>query len=134
MVLDPLQPRSHARTPKHMPITSPIDTYLQKVDQPQRQELERVRKLIVQTAPDAEECITYGMPGFKYMGKYLIAFAAFKDHMSIFPGTEVVEALTPKLGHHKLSRGTIQFTLDKPLSEAIIKEAVRIRLNNIAGN
>ena len=109
-----------------------IDTYMDNLDAPQRAELERVRKIAKLIAPEAQEVISYGMPVLQVHGKYLVGFAAFKDHMSIFPGAEAVEKLTPKLGDHKLSRGTIQFTLDKPLSEAIIKEAINIRLRGIA--
>lgn len=112
---------------------SVIDEYLQNVAEPQKSELERVRKIIATTVTDAEEVITYGMPGFKYKGKYLISFSAFKDHMSIFPGSHAIEALQDKLGTYKQLKGTIQFTLDNPLPEALLKEIVTIRMIDIAG-
>ncbi len=109
-----------------------IDDYLKKVNQPERSELERVRKIIQETAPEATEVITYGMPGYKYKGKYLISFAAFKDHLSIFPGSHVVEVLKDKLEDYETSKGTVQFTLEKPLPEGLIKEVVQIRLDDIS--
>lgn len=110
---------------------SVIDNYLKSVPSPQKEELGRVRQIIAQTLPDVEEVITYGMPGFKYKKKYLISFAAFKDHLSIFPGAEVVETLQNKLNGYKTSKGTIQFTLQKPLSETLLKEVVSLRANAI---
>lgn len=110
---------------------SVIDTYLAEVAVPQRAELERVRAIIKQATPEAEEVITYGMPGFKYKKKYLIAFAPFKDHMSVFPGAAAAASMQEALKDYKQSKGTIQFTLEKPLPEAVIRELVAIRVNEI---
>jgi uncharacterized protein YdhG (YjbR/CyaY superfamily) len=111
---------------------SVIDEYLENVNPSQRLQLERVRTIVKQTVPDAEEVISYGMPAFKYKGKYLIGFAAFKDHMSIFPTAGPVEAAKGKLGAYKLSKGTIQFTVDNPIPEATIKELIAHRVASIS--
>ena len=111
---------------------SVIDDYLKDVAEPQRQQLERIRRIVKQTVPDAEEVISYGMPGFKYNKKYLIGFAEFKDHMSIFPASNPVETLKDKLSKFKISKGTIQFTIDNPVPEPIIKEVLGIRLADIS--
>jgi uncharacterized protein YdhG (YjbR/CyaY superfamily) len=107
---------------------SVVDDYLESTDSPQKEALQRVCQIIRETAPTAEEVITYGMPGFKYQKKYLVAFSGFKDHMSIFPGAEVVDVLKDKLDGYQLSKGTIQFTIEKPLSKEIIKELVQLRM------
>src|SRR4051812_8389153 len=101
------------KRPNHAMVKSVIDQYLKDVPEPQRAALERVREIIKRTAPEVEEVITYGMPGFKYRKKYLIAFAPFKNHMSLFPGTHPIEAVTDKLDGFTYSKGTIQFTRDK---------------------
>jgi uncharacterized protein YdhG (YjbR/CyaY superfamily) len=103
-----------------------IDDYLKGVAQPQCDALEKVRKIIISVAPEAAETITYGMPGYKYNGKYLVSFAAFKDHMSIFPGAEPIETLKDELKSYKTSKGTIQFTLNHPLPTAIVERIVQI--------
>jgi uncharacterized protein YdhG (YjbR/CyaY superfamily) len=102
-----------------------VDDYLKKADPVQRDALEHVRSVIKQIAPDAEEVITYGMPGFKYNGKYLISFAGFKDHMSVFPGADPVATLADKLKPFKTSKGTVQFTLEKPLPDDLLIEIVQ---------
>lgn len=108
-----------------------IDEYLASVAEPQRKELERVRKIIQKTAPNTEEVITYGMPGYKYKGKYLIAFANFKDHMSLFPGSKSIEVYKKELSSFKTSKGTIQFTDKNILPEKLIEDIVMHRVNEI---
>jgi uncharacterized protein YdhG (YjbR/CyaY superfamily) len=99
---------------------SVIDDLLKDVSAPQKTVLQHIRKLILERAPEAKEVMTYGMPGFKYKNKYLVSFAAFKDHMSIFPGAEAVETYAPHLKGYTMSKGTIQFTVEKPISDEIL--------------
>lgn len=93
----------------------------------QRAELERVRAIVHKTLPEAEEVITYGMPGFRYKKKYLISFGAFKDHLSVFPGSESIAVLQDELKDFKQSKGTIQFTADHQLPESTIKAIITQR-------
>jgi uncharacterized protein YdhG (YjbR/CyaY superfamily) len=108
-----------------------IDDFLAPADPAKREALERVRVIIKQVVPDAEEVISYGIPGFKYKGKYLFGFAPFKDHMSLFPASEPIAVMGDKLKDFKLSKGTIQFTVSHQVPEEIIKELVNIRLASI---
>ena len=112
-------------------LMSMIDEYLSQVAPAQKAELERVRRIVNEVAPEATEGISYGIPAFKFKGKYLIGFAAFKDHMSIFPGAMPIDLLKNKLGSYTISKGTIQFTLENSLPEALIKEILTICLANI---
>jgi uncharacterized protein YdhG (YjbR/CyaY superfamily) len=111
---------------------SVIDEYLEQLSSAQKEELERVRVIVQQTVPEAEEVISYGMPGFKYNGKYLIGFAAFKNHLSIFPTAGPIEVIKDRLGAFKLSKGTIQFTTDTPIPESLIKELIASRVSSIS--
>lgn len=108
-----------------------FNSYLAQVDPRERSELERLRRIVKEVVPEAEEVISYGMPGFKYKGKYLLGFAAFKDHMSIFPTSGPVDALRDKLAGFRLAKGTIQFTLDRPIPESLLTEIVLSRLKSI---
>ncbi len=113
---------------------SVIDNYLKKISSPQKDELERIRRIVKQTIPEADEVISYGMPGFKYHNKYLVGFAAFKDHLSLFPTAGPVEALQDNLKAYKLSKGTIQFTINNPIPESLIKEILHNRIESISKN
>lgn len=107
---------------------SVIDEYLQDVSKPERAELQRIRSLIHEMVPDAVEAFSYGIPCFKYKNHYFIGFAAYKNHLSLFPSSQPIAELGPKLSAFKTSPGTIQFTLDKPLPEDLLREIIDVRL------
>jgi uncharacterized protein YdhG (YjbR/CyaY superfamily) len=108
-----------------------IDEFLKLTPTAQRAELERIRTIIKRVCPDAEEVITYAMPGFKYRSKYLVAFASFNDHMSLFPGALAIDQLKDELRGFKCSKGTIQFTLENPLPEKLVEEITRLNIQRI---
>ncbi len=92
--------------------------------------LQRVREIVQRTVPEAEEVITYSMPGFRYKDKYLVSFAAFKDHLSLFPGA-LKETHKLQLKDFKQSKGTIQFGADKPIPEDILVDILQTRVAEI---
>jgi uncharacterized protein YdhG (YjbR/CyaY superfamily) len=105
-----------------------IDEYLLDVTEKQRLALEALRQIIRETAPDAEEVISYGMPAFKYHGM-LVYFAAFKNHCSLFAANATLNAdIYPELKAYKTSKGTIQFTPEKPLPVALVQKIVLARM------
>jgi len=110
---------------------SVIDDYLKDVEPAQKAALERVRAIVKRTIPDAEEVITYGMPGFKYKQKYLIAFAAFKDHLSVFPSAGPLKALKDELSDFKQTKGSVHFTVERPIPEELIEKMLAIRVKDI---
>jgi uncharacterized protein YdhG (YjbR/CyaY superfamily) len=88
--------------------------------------LTRLRAIIFEEAPEAEECISYGMPGYKLNG-YLLGYAAFKNHCSLFP-TGTVENFAHLLSGYKTSKGTIQFPSNDLLPEDVVRTIVRTRI------
>lgn len=99
-----------------------VEQYLESLPPERRAVLEHLRQVIRKAAPHAEECISYMMPTFKYMGM-LCSYAAFKDHYSFFPGG-VVENFKAELAGFKTSKGTIQFTDDKPLPDELVTRII----------
>jgi len=104
-----------------------VDEYLMALPEDVRNILTKLRTTIKLTAPKAEEVISYGMPGYKYIGP-LVYFAAFKNHCSFFPGSSQIIKLYDELKSFKTAKGTIQFTIDKPLPAVIVKKIVRARM------
>lgn len=104
-----------------------VDDYLKELPQHVRLVLEKLRNTIKSVAPKAEEAISYGMPGYKYYGA-LVYFAAFKNHCSFFPGSSQIIKRFDELNEYRTSKGTIQFTVDKPLPAALIKKIVKARM------
>ena len=108
-----------------------IDTYIQNTTPSQKQEMERIRKLVRELVPDTTEAMSYGMPAFRYKDKYLVGYAAYKDHMSLFPTPGPIAQLKDKLSGYELAKGTIQFTSEQPLTDAIIGELIEVRQQEI---
>ena len=106
-----------------------VDEYLAGVPEPARSTLNKVRAAIRSAVPkEATEAISYGMPTFKYKGS-LVAFAAFKNHCSLFPMSgAVIEAFKNELKDFHTSKGTLRFPVDKPLSAALVKKLVKARI------
>lgn len=95
--------------------------------------LEQLRAQIKAAAPDADEVISYKMPAFKWQGKLLVSYDAFKEHFSLFPASEGVRrALGAEIEPYLSGKGTIRFTLDMPLSPRMVKGIVKARLEEIA--
>jgi uncharacterized protein YdhG (YjbR/CyaY superfamily) len=109
-----------------------IDDYLEGVDPPGREELERIRGLVRKHVPEAEEVISYSMPTFKYLGKPFLGMLAHKNHTGIYPFSgEVIETLKSELSEFGLSKGTVRVPLDQPISEAMLMRIIDCRLGLI---
>lgn len=108
-----------------------VDDYLAKLDPANREALERIRQIVRHATPGANEQMSYGIPGFKYQGKYLCGYAAFKDHLSFFPASNAIAELHDELAGFKLSKGTIQFTLDNQIPEALLIKLLAVRRSEI---
>lgn len=107
-----------------------VDEFLAAVPEPARNTLGKVRAAIRAAAPpEATEAISYRMPSFRYKGTGLVAYCAFKQHCSLFPmSLAVVAAFKDDLAGYNVSKGTIQFPLDKPLRPALVKRMVKARV------
>ena len=110
---------------------SVVDEYLAGLAPEPKAALETLRSVIVAAFPDVEEVISYGMPGFKYRGKYLGGYSAFKNHLSFFPTAHPIEVHHDKLSDFKLSKGTIEFHLDNPIDPDLIVALVKTRVDDI---
>jgi uncharacterized protein YdhG (YjbR/CyaY superfamily) len=121
--------RSSSAKSKASPHT--VDEYLAGVPEPARSTLTKIRAAVRDAAPrEATEAISYGMPTFKYK-RYLVWFAAFSNHCSLFPTASVIESFKKELEGFSTSKGTIHFPVDKPLPAALIKKLVKARVAEI---
>lgn len=104
-----------------------IDDYIKKVSSENKAELERILKICVQSVPDVTETISYGMPTLKYKNKMLLSFNAYPNHIGLYPGTAAIVELKGKLSAFSTSKGTIRYTVEKPISDSLIKQIILIR-------
>ncbi len=104
-----------------------IDEYIAMYPENIQRILEKLRQTIRESAPRAEEVISYQIPTFKLNGN-LVHFAAFKDHISFFPTSSGREAFKKELSKYKGGKGTIQFQIDKPIPFNLVKRIVKFRV------
>jgi uncharacterized protein YdhG (YjbR/CyaY superfamily) len=106
---------------------SNIDEYIACFPQSTREILEELRSTIRKVVPGAEEAISYGIPTIKLKGN-LVHFAAYKNHIGFYPGAAGIENFKEKLSVYNLSKGTVQFPIDKPIPYDLILEIVHFRV------
>ncbi len=104
-----------------------IDEYFAGFPEDVQGKLQKIRRIIKESAPAAQEAISYGMPTFKLNGN-LIHFAAYKDHIGLYPAPAAVAGFKEKLKPYHTSKGTIRFSLDKPIPFNLIKKIVEFRV------
>lgn len=105
-----------------------VDEYIQEFEGETRERLTATRKLILDTAPQAEESISYGMPAYKVNGKPLVYFGGYKSHIGFYATPTGHKAFEKELSKYKQGKGSVQFPLDEPLPVKLITEIVLFRL------
>lgn len=105
-----------------------IDHYIKNLPAEVKQSLEKLRQTIRKAAPEAEEVISYNMPGYKYQGM-LVYFASFKNHCTFFTGNgSLVKKMEDELKGYATTPSGIHFTPDKPLPASLVKKIITIRM------
>lgn len=105
-----------------------VTDYLNELPDEIRIVLTKLRKTILAAAPKATERMAYRIPVYRINGD-LVAFAAFKAHCSLVTmSSKVIEALKNELDTYKISGTTIQFRLNRPLPQALVRKIVRMRV------
>ncbi|MHB8106365.1 MAG: iron chaperone [Candidatus Cryosericum sp.] len=104
-----------------------IDAYIAQFPDEVQERLRTLRKIIRDAAPEAEEKISYRMPTFVLHGN-LVYFAAFKNHIGLYPAPSGVDAFMPELSAYRSGKGSIQFPMDKPLPSELISRIVKFRV------
>ena len=101
-----------------------IDDYLERLRDDQRAALASLRRDLRKLIPGAEESISYQIPTLRVNGKPVLSFAAWAKHCALYPGA-VVQSLEKELKGYKISKGTIQFPLDRPLPAPLLRKVVK---------
>ena len=111
-----------------------VDEYLDTLPADRRAELQAIRQTVRAAAPDAVETIAYSMPALRsHGGRFLVSYAAYKQHYSLFPASGVViatlgEEITPYLD----GKGTIRFPADRPIPLELVRRIVTVRVGENA--
>ena len=104
-----------------------IDEYIGDFPKDVQRILRKLRSAVKKAAPQAKETISYRIPTFTLRG-YLVHFAAYEHHIGFYPTSSPMKAFMRELSPYKVSRGTIQFPLDRPLPRTLVSRIVKFRV------
>jgi len=104
-----------------------IDEYIAQFPAEAQEKMQKLREVIRETAQDAQEKISWGMPTFVLYGN-LVHFAAYKKHIGFYPGASGIEAFKGQFQGYQWSKGAVQFPLDKPVPYDLVRDIVRFRM------
>ena len=109
-----------------------IDAYLAELPEPQRGTLEAVRRTILEVIPDAEQCIAYGIPGFRVRGTVVAGFAANASFLSYYPHSgSVLASLAEETAGYGRTKSALHFAFNEPLPQELVERLVAVRLEQL---
>ena len=104
-----------------------IDDYIGDFPKDVQRILRKLRSAIKKAAPQAKETISYRIPTFTLRG-YLVHFAGYEHHVGFYPTSSPMKAFKRELSLYKVSRGTIQFPIGRPLPLTLVRRIVKFRV------
>ena len=105
-----------------------IDAYIASFPEDVQVILEKIRRIVREAAPEAQEAIKYQIPIFVLNGN-LVHFAAFQKHIGFYPTPSGIEQFKDALSAYHSAKGSVQFPLDSPIPYTLIKKIVEFRVN-----
>lgn len=107
-----------------------VEDYMAALPDERRAAMEQLRQTIKTAAPEATESIAYQMPAFRsHDGHFLVSYAAFKRHYSLFPASDaVIKACGAELTPYLAGKGTIRFPADNAIPAALVTRIVEVRV------
>ena len=109
-----------------------IDAYIVAQPEPQRSTLEALRQQILDVIPDADQCISYAMPGFRVNGKVVAGFASYAKHIGYYPHSgQVFTVMMDDLVGYEVSEkgGGVKFPIDHTVPDALIEKLITVRMS-----
>ena len=104
-----------------------VDEYISTFPESTQMKLQELRACIIKNAPEANELISYKMPGYKLHGM-LVYFAGYKNHIGFYPGASPIVAFQKEISKYKNAKGSVQFPLDEKLPLALITKMVKFKV------
>lgn len=108
-----------------------VELYLSEFPIHTQDLLRKIRAIVAEIAPKADEQISYGIPSYKINGKPFFYFAGFKKHIGIYATPDANIHFGAKLSGYKQGKGSIQFPLKEEIPFDLIKEIIRFKLQQL---
>lgn len=114
-----------------MNASASVDEYIARFQSEVQENLERLRAIVRELAPDAVEELAYGLPGYKLNGKPLVYFGGYAKHIGLYATPSGHDAFKDDLAKYKQGKGSVQFPLKDPLPFPLIERIVRFRVDEV---
>jgi uncharacterized protein YdhG (YjbR/CyaY superfamily) len=109
-----------------------VDDYLAGLPAEQRIVLQALRERVAALVPEAEDTISYSMPAFKLGNRFLLSYAGWKAHCSVYPfGDELAARYAGRLEGYGRTKGSLHFSAAQPLPDGLLDELVRDRVATV---
>lgn len=108
-----------------------IDEYIEGFSPEVQAILWKVRQVVREAAPEAQEVISYRMPAVKQNG-VLIYFAAFKNHIGLYPPVAGDASLQRAIAPYAGEKGNLRFPYNKPIPYDLISHITELRVKQDA--
>jgi len=110
-----------------------VEAYLAELAPAPREVVEAIRATARAAAPNADEVVAYDMPALRIGGRFLVSYAAYGRHFSLFPWNPFVIA---EVGEERLrpfmaGKGTLQFPMRDPVPLDLVGDVVRARVREL---
>ncbi|MEX0864488.1 MAG: DUF1801 domain-containing protein [Acidimicrobiia bacterium] len=110
-----------------------VDDYIASFPDDVQKVLQEVRRTIREVVPEADEKVSYGIPTLTLDGRYLVYFAGWKNHISVYPLPEGDQAFDDELAPYKSGKGTARFSLREPIPHDLIRRLIALLADQRAG-
>ena len=103
-----------------------IDEYISVCPHEVQPILEKIRSTIRKAVPKAQETISYRMPTFTFHG-VLLHFAAFKQHIGMYPPVRGDAALIDAVSRYANEKGNLRFPFARRIPYSLISRIAKAR-------
>ena len=111
-----------------------VTDYLAGLKAPNKEVLEGVVAIARELAPGVEEGTSYGMPALLLSGKGLLSVLETKKHLALYPFSgKVLAQVAEELKDFSWSPGTLRFSAEHPVPDALVRRILELRLAEIGG-
>ena len=107
--------------------SSKVDDFIAKYPPDVQQILQKIRGIIREVAPEAQEKLNYGIPTFTLNGN-LVHYSALKDHIGFYPTPSGIEKFKKQLSAYEGAKGSVKFPLDQPIPYDLIRKVTEFRV------
>jgi uncharacterized protein YdhG (YjbR/CyaY superfamily) len=104
-----------------------VESFISRYPAEVQEILYKIRSIIKEVAPDAQEKLNYGIPTFTLNGN-LVHYSGFKDHIGFYPTPSGVEKFKKQLSKYEGAKGSVKFPLDQPIPYDLIRKIAEFRV------